>query len=319
MEEASPARLFAGVIGATLVTAGVVGFFYNSGFNSNPADHDAVFGLLDVNGWHNVVHIATGLLGLIAYTAGSYASRGYAFGIGIAYAAITIWGFIIGSGESILGVIPINTADNLLHLAIALTGLAASQMWGVAAVAATAMLFGIAIPGVVTSDNDDTNTVARGKMLFEEDGCRNCHTLADAGSLGTIGPDLNELKPNEKQVLAAIQKGGQGTGAMPARLANGADAEAIAAYVADVTGASSPIDVGGPAGKQIFVQNCGSCHTLADAQTTGTTGPNLDQLEPDTKRVLAAIKSGPGVMPENLVSGKDAQQVADYVASVAGR
>jgi mono/diheme cytochrome c family protein len=75
-------------------------------------------------------------------------------------------------------------------------------------------------------------------------------------------------------------------------------------------------------GKLIFTQSCGTCHTLKDAGTNGQIGPVLDQLKPDKKRVLAAIKNGgtgSGTMPANIVTGKEAQDVADYVSSVAGK
>jgi hypothetical protein len=124
MEQSSPARLYAGLVGAVLVVAGIVGFFYSSSFGS-PGDVDAVFGILDVNGWHNVVHILTGVLGLLAFGAGVYASRQYALALGVVYIVIAVWGFIIGSGDQILGIIPINTEDNVLHLVIGLAGLAA--------------------------------------------------------------------------------------------------------------------------------------------------------------------------------------------------
>jgi hypothetical protein len=120
----SPARLYAGLVGAVLVGAGIIGFFYSSAFGS-PGETDAVFGILDVNGWHNVVHIATGALGLLAYSAGASASRTYALGLGTVYVAVAVWGFIIGDGEAILGFIPVNTEDNVLHLVIGLTGLLA--------------------------------------------------------------------------------------------------------------------------------------------------------------------------------------------------
>jgi hypothetical protein len=81
-----------------------------------------VFGVLDVNGWHNVIHLATGLLGLAVWRSYS-ASRGYAIAFGAIYGAIAIWGLVIGSGESILGIVPINTEDNVLHLLIALAGI----------------------------------------------------------------------------------------------------------------------------------------------------------------------------------------------------
>jgi mono/diheme cytochrome c family protein len=75
-------------------------------------------------------------------------------------------------------------------------------------------------------------------------------------------------------------------------------------------------------GKQIFTQNCGTCHTLADAGTSGTVGPILDELKPDKQRVLNAIKNGgagSGAMPANIVTGKEAQAVATYVSTVAGK
>ena len=125
MSGSSPARLYAGVVGAVLVVAGVVGFFYNSEFTSDVQVRDAVFGVLDVNGWHNVVHIATGALGLLAFTAGAYAARTYAFALGLVYLVVAAWGFIVGDGDSILSIVPVNTEDNILHLLLGLLGVAA--------------------------------------------------------------------------------------------------------------------------------------------------------------------------------------------------
>jgi mono/diheme cytochrome c family protein len=71
-------------------------------------------------------------------------------------------------------------------------------------------------------------------------------------------------------------------------------------------------------GKELFTQTCGTCHTLADAGTSGAVGPNLDDLAPDKERVLNAIATGPSQMPENLYEGQDAQDVAEYVSSAAG-
>jgi cytochrome c6 len=75
-------------------------------------------------------------------------------------------------------------------------------------------------------------------------------------------------------------------------------------------------------GKQLFQQNCGTCHTLADAGTNGKVGPVLDQVKPNKALVLSAIKNGglgSGTMPANIVTGKDAQAVATYVSTVAGK
>jgi hypothetical protein len=121
MEGASPARLYATLVGGTLVIAGIIGFFYSSSFGG-PGKVDDVFGILSVNGWHNVFHIVTGAIGLLA---AGYAARQYALGLGVLYIAVTIWGFIIGDGHSILSLIPVNTEDNFLHLILGVLGIAA--------------------------------------------------------------------------------------------------------------------------------------------------------------------------------------------------
>ncbi|MGH3040491.1 MAG: c-type cytochrome [Gaiellaceae bacterium] len=89
-------------------------------------------------------------------------------------------------------------------------------------------------------------------------------------------------------------------------------------------------------GKALFVAgadgkaSCGSCHTLADAGTAGTAGPNLDQafgygckqgFAEDTvfSVVHGQIDLAQGAMPADLVTGQDAVDVAAYVASVAGK
>jgi hypothetical protein len=122
MEGATPARLYATLVGGVLVIAGIIGFFYSASFGS-PGNVDDVFGILAVNGWHNVVHILTGALGLLV---AGYAAREYALGLGIVYIAIAIWGFIIGSGDSILGFIPVNTEDNFLHAILGVLGVGAA-------------------------------------------------------------------------------------------------------------------------------------------------------------------------------------------------
>jgi hypothetical protein len=125
-DRSSPAMLYAGVVGATLVLAGIVGFFYNADFTSDKGVRDAVFGVLDVNGWHNVVHILTGVLGLLAYGAGAYAARTYAMTFGVVYLAVAVWGFVVGDGGSILSIIPINTEDSILHLLLGVAGVGAA-------------------------------------------------------------------------------------------------------------------------------------------------------------------------------------------------
>src|SRR2546430_7469423 len=120
MEASSPAKLYATLVGAVLTIAGIIGFFYSGSFGS-PGEVDKVFGILAVNGWHNVVHLVTGLLGLAA---AGYAARQYALGLGLVYLVVAIWGFIIGSEDSILSIVPVNIPDNILHLILGLTSLA---------------------------------------------------------------------------------------------------------------------------------------------------------------------------------------------------
>jgi Domain of unknown function (DUF4383) len=126
MERSTPSMLYAGVVGAVLVVAGIIGFFYNAEFTSDESVRDAVFGILDVNGWHNVVHILTGVLGLLAYGAGAYAARSYAMALGVVYLVVAAWGFMVGDGDSILSIIPVNTEDNILHLLIGVAGVGAA-------------------------------------------------------------------------------------------------------------------------------------------------------------------------------------------------
>jgi len=85
------------------------------------------------------------------------------------------------------------------------------------------------------------------------------------------------------------------------------------------TGAGAP--QANAQGKQVFTQSCGSCHTLKDAATTGTVGPNLDDLKPDEATVQRQVTNGGGVMPAFKGQLTDAQikAVAQYVSSVAGQ
>jgi mono/diheme cytochrome c family protein len=75
------------------------------------------------------------------------------------------------------------------------------------------------------------------------------------------------------------------------------------------------------AGKLVFTQNCGSCHTLKDAGSEGQVGPNLDDLKPDAARVQKQVEVGGGPMPAFKGTLSDAQikAVAAYVASTAGK
>jgi Domain of unknown function (DUF4383) len=128
METRSTAQVFALVIGATLVVGGILGFFYNASFGTGDGtDRDAVLGILDVNGWHNLVHILSGVIGLAV--AGAYdASRLYALGFGAIYVVVALLGFVAGDGDEIFNLIPVNTEDNVLHLLIGFAGLGAGLL-----------------------------------------------------------------------------------------------------------------------------------------------------------------------------------------------
>jgi mono/diheme cytochrome c family protein len=81
-------------------------------------------------------------------------------------------------------------------------------------------------------------------------------------------------------------------------------------------------------GAVLFAQHCSGCHTLSAAGTQGsgnrgqrTQGPNLNQREESTNDVLFAIRNGGfsgAIMPQNIVVGKEAEEVADFVAKYAG-
>jgi mono/diheme cytochrome c family protein len=75
-------------------------------------------------------------------------------------------------------------------------------------------------------------------------------------------------------------------------------------------------------GKTVFTTNCGSCHTLKEAGTSGEIGPNLDELEPSLATVEHQVINGGGPMPafgnEGILKPNEIKAVATYVSSVAG-
>lgn len=122
MEAASPARLYATVVGAFLVALGIVGFFFSASFGS-PGAVEAALGVLRVNAWLNLLYVATGALGLLA---AGFASRAYALAIGVLFTALAIWGWSIGAGDAILGFLPAASGDEALNLVLGVLGLAAA-------------------------------------------------------------------------------------------------------------------------------------------------------------------------------------------------
>ena len=188
-----------------------------------------------------------------------------------------------------------------------------------------------------------------GKALFVER-CGACHALDRAGTAGTVGPDLDAAFRRarrdglgretiagvvEEQILHP-RKGSR----MPAGLVTGEDAEDVAAYVARAAAvpgedegrlADVGVPEGGPAGRRVFVSaGCGSCHRLTDAQTTGSTGPDLDGTLTDRSEsaIRAAIVTpdatitegfNSGVMPGDYgerLSDQDLDALVEYLANV---
>ena len=196
---------------------------------------------------------------------------------------------------------------------------------GVAVVAiAAALLAGCGTGGISKSGDTD-----RGKQLFLQK-CGGCHTLAAAGTHGNQGPNLDDAfqasrEQGFKQVTIeqVVRDQIELAGApMPANLVKGADADAVAAYVASVAANPSAAPAkNATSGKDIFVANCGSCHTLADAGTSGNVGPNLDQLKPAESIVQHQVINGGGAMPafKGQLTPAQITAVAKYVSSVAAK
>jgi cbb3-type cytochrome c oxidase subunit III len=191
------------------------------------------------------------------------------------------------------------------------------------------LLAGCGTGGKAESKGADVQT---GQKLFTQS-CGGCHTLAAAGTSGTIGPNLDDaFGPSLKQgfkestiqnvVLDQIRIA---AAPMPRNLVRGQDAQDVAAYVASVAGSGSsnqkPPSQLGTDGKTIFQAECASCHTLAAAGTHGTIGPNLEQLKPSEAIVKHQVEVGGGVMPAFKGKLSDAQitAVAKYVSSSAGK
>jgi len=169
---------------------------------------------------------------------------------------------------------------------------------------------------------------SKGKQLFQAK-CGGCHTLADAGTHGQTGPNLDDaFGPDRKQGFKQVtieqvvrDQIELAVPPMPKNLVTGSDADAVAAYVAQVAGTGLTAAKNSTNGKDIFTANCGSCHTLAGAGTSGTVGPNLDQLKPNEARVQKQVTNGGAVMPafKGTLTPAQITAVAKYVSSVAGK
>jgi mono/diheme cytochrome c family protein len=203
---------------------------------------------------------------------------------------------------------------------------------------------------VVASGCGTTNAdPQRGRTLFVQR-CGECHTLAQAGSTGAVGPNLDHAfaaaraEGNDSDTIEGVVKAqveypresnGNPAVSMPADLVTGQDLDDVAAYVgewAGVPGAAPPKVPGGP-GAQVFASNgCGTCHTFAAAEAGGVTGPNLDEQLPGESQAAveemikdpnADIVKGypPNVMPqtyEQMLSQKEIEDLVKYLLENAG-
>jgi mono/diheme cytochrome c family protein len=192
-----------------------------------------------------------------------------------------------------------------------------------------------------------------GRELFIEH-CGSCHTLADAGTRGTIGPNLDDAFRQSRadglgqstiqsvvlnQIAYPVVEPTTGAPGMPADIVTGEDADSVAAYVASV--AALPVrsrpqetteggggtttgegEAGAADGEAIFADaGCGGCHTLAAAGGSGTIGPNLDESQPSKELVIDRVTNGMGAMPsfKDSYSAEQIEAVADYVVANAGK
>jgi cbb3-type cytochrome c oxidase subunit III len=203
---------------------------------------------------------------------------------------------------------------------------------------AALLVSGCGAGGLVTRGDKEA-----GKKIFQQK-CAACHTLAAAGASGTIGPNLDDSFAQARHegykesaiadiVAGQIREPGQYatgpaparlTANMPANLVRGQELNDVAEFVAanaGSTGFAEATAVTSLDGKTIFKAKCGGCHTLADAGTTGTTGPNLDQLKPAFARVQKQVINGGPIMPafKGILTDAQIKAVAQYVSSHAGK
>jgi Domain of unknown function (DUF4383) len=116
----TPAQWYCLAAGLALLLAGVFGFVSDSTFDVGGALNGHGFLGFEVNGWHNVVHVLSGVLLLAAFRRRGPA-RTVALGFGVVYGIVAIIGLI--DGNDVLGLIPVNAADNVLHIALSALGI----------------------------------------------------------------------------------------------------------------------------------------------------------------------------------------------------
>jgi mono/diheme cytochrome c family protein len=199
--------------------------------------------------------------------------------------------------------------------------------------AALLLLAAFAVTGCGTDGLTDENVdVSEGKVLFTQN-CGSCHVLREAKTRGTIGPNLDHAFAGPKEegfdesTIREVVRHQIDfpVPPMPEDLVDGVEADAVAAYVARVAAdpkaeVALPPGAGGDDPKVVFQSSCGTCHVLADAGTTGTIGPNLDQSRPQLQAAVRQITNGGGGMPpfRGTLSEQQIRALAQYIVRSTG-
>lgn len=121
----SIAQWFCIVVGATLVLVGLLGFIADSSFDTGSSVSGDDLIVFEVNGWHNLVHIASGAF-LLAMAGRHSTARTAALAFGAIYAVVTVIGLI--DGNDVIGLIPVDAADNVLHILLTIAALGAGLL-----------------------------------------------------------------------------------------------------------------------------------------------------------------------------------------------
>ena len=119
----TPAQWYCTLAGAALLLVGLLGFLVDGSFDTGGnIDGDALLGF-EINGFHNIVHILSGVL-LLGASVKRASAKTVALLFGVVYGAVALIGLI--DGETVFGLIPVNPADNILHIALSLAGILAA-------------------------------------------------------------------------------------------------------------------------------------------------------------------------------------------------
>ena len=124
-QDRTPAQWYCLLGGLALLLAGVLGFISDATFDAGTKIQGDGFLGFEVNGWHNLVHILSGLL-LLSVFRHRGAAKTVALAFGIVYGLVAIIGLI--DGNDVLGIIPVNPADNVLHIALSALGILSGLM-----------------------------------------------------------------------------------------------------------------------------------------------------------------------------------------------